>query len=295
MSISSKQRQAGLRPQVPQSNHGGNRVTRSPPIEKLHMGLFEIGKALGKGNFGRVYLARHRKSGWICALKVLIKKRIENEEMERDVRREIEVHSNLRHPGIIGFYAWFHDEKRIVLVLEYAAGGELYDVLQRAVRFPEPRAAKYISQVASSLLHLHGKHIMHRDIKPENILVGVYGELKLADFGLSVHAPENRRTTPCGTPDYLAPELTFAMARYTNAIDLWALGVLTYEFLTGVAPFDDDSVAITVRKIRERDMIPLPEFISPEAKDFVNSVRTFRFHMYKSGKRKAVLSLPLPL
>jgi aurora kinase len=91
----------------------------------LHLGQFEIGRPLGKGKFGRVYLVRHRQSGFICALKVLDKAQIARERAEVHVRREIEVHSNLRSAGILGFYNWFHDEKRIFLVLEYAAGGEL--------------------------------------------------------------------------------------------------------------------------------------------------------------------------
>jgi aurora kinase len=97
----------------------------TPPRQRLHLGHFEIGRPLGKGKFGRVYLVRHRQSGFICALKVLDKAQIARERAEVHVRREIEVHSNLRRPGILGFYTWFYDERRVFLVLEYAAGGEL--------------------------------------------------------------------------------------------------------------------------------------------------------------------------
>jgi len=96
-----------------------------PSSPRLHLGHFEIGRPLGKGKFGRVYLVRHRQSGFICALKVLDKAQIARERAEVHVRREIEVHSNLRRPGILGFYTWFHDARRVFLVLEYAAGGEL--------------------------------------------------------------------------------------------------------------------------------------------------------------------------
>ncbi|KAI0505132.1 serine/threonine-protein kinase [Xylaria bambusicola] len=245
---------------------------QSPPYTQLHLGLFEIGKALGKGKFGRVYLARHWGSGYICALKVLNKDEIAREEAEKHVRREIEVHSNLRHPGVLGFYGWFHDSRRIFLILEYAAGGELYRVLQSVGRFSERRAAKYIAQVALSLDYLHGKNVMHRDMKPENILLGLHGELKLADFGYSVHSPSNRRETLCGTLDYLPPEMLQSRKEsYTRAVDQWTLGVLTYEFLTGKAPFED-SLPMTRTRILKRDMKPLPSFISPEAKDFVDTL-----------------------
>ncbi|KAM5347048.1 hypothetical protein ACJ41O_010053 [Fusarium nematophilum] len=245
-----------------------------PSAQKLdlHLGMFEIGKPLGKGKFGRVYLAKHRDSGFVCALKVLNKDEITRGNAEVHVRREVEVHSNLRHPGVLGFYNWFHDSRRIFLILEYAPGGELYKSLRREGRFPEWRAAQYTAQVAQALHYLHSKNIMHRDLKPENILLGLHGELKLADFGYSVYAPSNRRETLCGTLDYLPPEMIKSgKVKYTKAVDQWTLGVLTYEFLTGEAPFEDSQV-MTYRRIAKGDMKALPASLSPEAKDFVHSV-----------------------
>ncbi|KAI1427405.1 serine/threonine-protein kinase [Xylaria sp. FL1777] len=263
----------GTSSQFAHPSNAENSATLLPPkFPTLHLGHFEIGKPLGKGKFGRVYLARHRNSGYICALKVLNKDEIVREGAEVHVRREIEVHSNLRHPGILGFYGWFHDSRRIFLILEYAAGGELYKTLQKKGRFSERRAASYIAQVALSLIYLHSKNVMHRDMKPENILIGLHGELKLADFGYSVHAPSDRRDTLCGTLDYLPPEMLQSdNPRYTKAVDQWTLGVLTYEFLTGEAPFED-TVVMTRRRILKRDMKPLPAFLSSKAKDFVNSL-----------------------
>lgn len=227
--------------------------------------MFEIGKPLGKRKFGRVYLAKHRVSGFICAFKVLNKDEIRREGAEIHVRREIEIHGNLRYSGVLGFYNWFHNSSRIVLIFEFAPGGELFKFLRREERFHERRAAKYACQVAQALSYLHSKNIMHRDIKPENILVGLHGELKLADFGYSVHAPSNRRETLCGTLDYLPPEmLSSTKDTYTKAVDQWTLGVLTYEFLTGEAPFEDSPVK-TRRRIVKGDMKLLPASIFPEA------------------------------
>lgn len=109
--------------------------------------------------------------------------------------------------------------------------------------------------MASALAHLHRKNVIHRDIKPENILVGVHGEIKISDFGWSMHAPGNRRTTYCGTLDYLPPEMVAAKGAggagadgsYDERVDLWSLGVLMYEFLVGEAPFEDTFVMTTRR------------------------------------------------
>lgn len=249
------------------------------PSPKLHLGMFEIGKPLGKGKFGRVYLARHRTSGYVCALKVLNKEEISRDGAQKHIRREIEVQSNLRHPGCLGFYGWFHDSRRIFLILEFAPGGELYKVLRKQRRFAPRQAARYCVQVAQALDYLHSKNIMHRDLKPENLLIGLHGELKLADFGYSVHAPSDRRETLCGTLDYLPPEmLTSGKSKaYTRAVDQWTLGVLTYELLTGEAPFEDSQV-MTHRRIVKCDMKPLPSSLPQEARDFVHSVCCCHHH-----------------
>ncbi|KAI4101471.1 MAG: hypothetical protein L6R37_004946 [Teloschistes peruensis] len=251
------------------------RLSNAPPQEqqqpkKFHLGMFEIGKPLGKGKFGRVYLAKERSTGFVCALKVLHKSELQQGKVEKQVRREIEIHSNLRHPNILRFYGHFHDSKRVFLILEFAGKGELYKHLRRENRFPEWKAAQYIAQMAAALKYLHKKHVMHRDIKPENILVGIHGEIKISDFGWSVHAPNNRRNTMCGTLDYLPPEMIKPGSQenyYNEKVDLWSLGVLTYEFLVGEAPFEDTPV-MTQRRIARGEMT-VPNFVSSEAKNLI--------------------------
>ena len=248
-------------------------VSEQPQRKDFHLGMFEIGKPLGKGKFGRVYLAKERSTGFVCALKVLHKSELQQGKVEKQVRREIEIHKNLRHPNILRFYGHFHDSKRIFLMLEFAGKGELYKHLRKENRFPEWKAAQYIAQMAAALKYLHRKHVMHRDIKPENILVGVHGEIKISDFGWSVHAPNNRRNTMCGTLDYLPPEMIKPGSQenfYSEKVDLWSLGVLTYEFLVGEAPFEDTPV-MTQRRIARGEMT-VPKFVSPEAKDLIERV-----------------------
>lgn len=147
--------------------------------------------------------------------------------------------------------------------------------------------------MAAALMYLHKKHVIHRDIKPENILVGIHGEIKISDFGWSVHAPNSRyglprlqasmfsrpeidgeefhrRTTMCGTLDYLPPEMLNGSNYHNEKVDLWSLGVLTYEFLVGAAPFEDSPVE-TQRRIVRADM-KIPDFVSPEAGDLIKKV-----------------------
>lgn len=245
--------------------------------KELHLGMFEIGKPLGKGKFGRVYLAKERSSGFVCALKVLHKSELQQGGVQKQVRREIEIQSNLRHANVLRLYGHFHDSKRIFLILEFAGRGELYKHLRKEHRFPEWKAAQYIAQMAAALKYLHKKHVMHRDIKPENILVGIHGEIKISDFGWSVHAPNNRRQTMCGTLDYLPPEMLKPGSQdnyYSEKVDLWSLGVLAYEFLVGEAPFEDTPV-MTQRRIARADM-SVPSFVSPEARDLIKRVSLYR-------------------
>lgn len=128
--------------------------------------------------------------------------------------------------------------------------------------------------MTTALLYLHRKHVIHRDIKPENLLLGSHGELKISDFGWSVHAPKSRRNTICGTLDYLAPEMVEGR-EHSSQVDLWSLGVLCYEFLVGKPPFevlDEEGTDSTYKRIASVDLW-IPEYVSNEAKDLIMKVR----------------------
>uniref|UniRef100_M4BQC1 Aurora kinase n=1 Tax=Hyaloperonospora arabidopsidis (strain Emoy2) TaxID=559515 RepID=M4BQC1_HYAAE len=228
---------------------------------------FEIGKPLGKGKFGNVYLAREKKSKYVVALKVLNKQQLIKSSMEHQLRREIEIQSHLRHKSILRLYGYFYDSKRVYLIIEYAPQGELYKKLQRSGRFSEKQSALYIQEMAHALIYMHSKHVIHRDIKPENLLVGFHGELKIADFGWSVHAPSSRRTTLCGTLDYLPPEMIENKPHDEN-VDVWTLGILMYEFLTGAPPFETENAKETYRRIAHVDL-KFPSHVSSDARDLL--------------------------
>ncbi|XP_033207480.1 aurora kinase C-like [Belonocnema kinseyi] len=233
---------------------------------------FDIGRPLGKGKFGNVYLARHKETSFIIAMKVLFKDQILKASVEHQVRREIEIQTHLRHRNILRMYGYFHDDKRIYLILEYAPKGELYKELnaQPNKRFNEVRTANYIMQLADALKYCHKRNVIHRDIKPENLLLGLHGELKIADFGWSVHAPSSRRTTLCGTLDYLPPEMVKGQT-HNHTVDLWGIGVLCYECLVGKPPFLADTYEETYRKITKA-RYNFPDCISDGARDLISKL-----------------------
>ncbi|EJT49577.1 hypothetical protein A1Q2_07472 [Trichosporon asahii var. asahii CBS 8904] len=197
-----------------------------------------ISAPLGKGKFGRVYLARLKaQSGFLLALKCLERAPIEQHAtLSTQVEREIEIMANLRHPNIIRLYDYFYDERHLYLMMEYAGSGELFHQLNKRGRFSDRRSAMYTYQVAEGLAYLHSKNVIHRDIKPENLMIGLNGEIKIGDFGWSVYSPEERQSTLCGTPSYISPEMLLGKP-HGKAVDVWALGVLAYEMVTGDEPF----------------------------------------------------------
>jgi len=145
---------------------------------------FEIGKPLGRGKFGIVYLAREKRSKVVVALKVLFKNQLQSSGIEHQLKREIEIQAHLKHKNILRLYGFFYDKSRgkfllfkmisktssVYLILEYAPGGELYKQLKQAKMFTEPVAARYILSLVEALQYCHTKHVIHRDIKPENLV-----------------------------------------------------------------------------------------------------------------------------
>jgi len=233
---------------------------------------FEIGRPLGKGKFGNVYLAREKRSKFIVALKVLFKSQLQKAHVEHQLRREIEIQSHLRHPHVLRMFGYFYDETRVYLILEFAPRGEMYKALQKQPKgqFDENRTAKYIYQLADALKYCHSKKVIHRDIKPENLLLCVKGDLKIADFGWSVHAPSSRRATMCGTLDYLPPEMV-AGEYHDEKVDIWSLGVLCYEFLCGKPPFETASHQETYQRIVNVDL-KFPPHVTSGAQDLIRKL-----------------------
>ncbi|KAK8866047.1 hypothetical protein IAR55_001198 [Kwoniella newhampshirensis] len=188
-----------------------------------------------------------------------------------DIGRPLGKDERSRHPNIIRLYGWFHDATRIFLMMEYAGRGELYRQLAKNGRFSERRSGRYVRQVADGLAYLHENQVIHRDIKPENLLIGMNGEIKIGDFGWSVYSPvENSQRTLAGTLSYVAPEMILGQP-YGKGVDIWALGVLTFELVCGEEPFGADTTKgprLVHSRICRCD-IRFPDFVSQGARSFI--------------------------
>ena len=197
-------------------------------------------KSIGKGGFGSVWKVRHKVTRQIFAIKVINKDSIVKQNMVEQTNREIEIMYKLDHPHIIKLYSHFEDDEDFCLIMQIASKGQLYSVIKRLKRLDQRTAAQYMRETISAIKYLHTRNppIIHRDIKPENILLDQDGRCKLADFGWSnFDDGRKNRETYCGTPEYLAPEMV-TKSGHDESVDIWALGVLLFEMLTGRTPFN---------------------------------------------------------
>ena len=182
------------------------------------------------------------------------------QECVHNLKREVEIQCRLKHRNVVQLYGYFHDTKSVYLILEYITGGELYkSVAKNGGSVDQKTALTYMKDIASAIAHMHKNYVAHRDLKPENVLISeTDGQLKVADFGWAVHTPPGHSTryTFCGTPEYLVPEMVSGSG-HGMGVDLWAMGVMLYEFIAGKTPFvgkcrpiremDDDQIEYAAR------------------------------------------------
>jgi len=219
---------------------------------------------------------KNKKTGEIVAIKIIEKK--QNPEKIENVKREIELMKKFKHTNIVCLKDVFEDESedgKIYMVMEYVSGGELFDHIVNRGNYSERDAAFVVRQIIEAVAYLHSHNIAHRDLKPENLLcTGPNNEIiKVADFGLSKEYDDKLALeTMCGTPDYVAPEVLKGHG-YTNAVDIWSIGVVTYVMLCGSPPFygnDDREVFLKILQADYKYFSPEWDSISTEAKEFIS-------------------------
>jgi calcium-dependent protein kinase len=200
--------------------------------------LYRVGEVLGKGSFSEVRRCVHKVTNVPRAVKIIRKTKATKASSEL-LRREIEILKALDHPNILKIYEFYDSPKRVFLVTELLAGGELFfEIIKQGV-FSESKAAEIMRQILSALSYMHERNIAHRDLKPENILCEEKDStlhIKLIDFGAAVQLDSlPRKHEIIGTSFYIAPEAI--KGKYSLKNDLWSVGVILYIMLCGSPPF----------------------------------------------------------
>uniref|UniRef100_A0A8C1HVR3 Protein kinase C n=1 Tax=Cyprinus carpio carpio TaxID=630221 RepID=A0A8C1HVR3_CYPCA len=240
---------------------------------RVSISNFVFHKVLGKGSFGKVMLAELKGRGEYFAIKALKKDVVlMDDDVECTMVEKRVLALAWENPFLTHLYCTFQSKEHLFFVMEYLNGGDLMFHIQDKGRFDLYRATFYAAEIICGLQYLHSKGIIYRDLKLDNVMLDIYGHIKIADFGMCKEnmLGENRATTFCGTPDYIAPEILLGQ-KYSFSVDWWSFGVLLYEMLIGQSPFQGDDEDELFESIR-MDVPHYPRWITKEAKDLLEKL-----------------------
>ena len=209
--------------------------------EKRKIGPFQIEDKLGVGGMGIVYRATYLKTGQVVALKALAPELCADPKIAKRFEREMEILKKLKHPNIIKYYGGVSTPNQQFYAMEMIAGGGLDIMLRKKGRFTWQETVDYSMQIAKALEYAHNAGVIHRDLKPANLLINKDGVLKLTDFGIARDSQATQLTQAgktVGTLAYMAPEQITGKTPITRRTDLYALGCLMFQLMTGRTPFE---------------------------------------------------------
>ncbi|KAK9124697.1 hypothetical protein Sjap_014299 [Stephania japonica] len=235
---------------------------------KLLFGKYSLGKLLGCGASGKVYQAKNISTNQTVAIKCINKSKIVKSGHVAQIEREISIMGRLHHhPNIVTLLEVLATKTKIYFVMEFAKGGELFNLIEKHGRLSENLSRRFFRQLISAVRYYHSLGIFHRDLKPENLLLDGNGVLKVSDFGLSAVAGQTRNDgllhTMCGTPAYVAPEILGKKGYGGAGVDVWSCGVILFVLNTGYLPFNDANLMAMYRKIY-RGQFRIPRWVTPD-------------------------------
>jgi WD40 repeat protein/predicted Ser/Thr protein kinase len=231
------------------------------PAEDLYLGDYLLKEEIGHGGMGVVYRAQQLSLGRVVAVKVLLLGRYSSAGSVERFRREAQAVAGLRHPNIVSLYEVGESDGQHFFAMEYVDGRSLAEMLREGPMAPR-RAAELVRDVARAVEHAHHQGVLHRDLKPSNVLIDGLGQVRITDFGLAKKLDGTNDLTATGqlvgTPNYLAPEQASGQhVRLGPTTDVYSMGALFYELLTGRPPFLAQSLQETLLRIRDAEPVRL--------------------------------------
>lgn len=243
---------------------------------------YKKGKFLGKGGFAKCYEIHLLDSedniieDKIYAVKVVSKNNLNKSQAQQKLKSEIKIHKILIHKHIVKFEHVFEDSDNVYIILELCPNKTLNEILKKRKIITEIELKYFLDQILKAVSYMHKNKVVHRDLKLGNLFLNENMEIKIGDFGLAttIEFQGQLRTTVCGTPNYIAPEILGGKnTGHSYEVDFWAIGVIIFTLLTGRPPFETDDVKETYKRIKSNKYsFPNNIYISNEAKDFISKL-----------------------
>jgi serine/threonine-protein kinase len=235
---------------------------------------YEIKSEIGRGGMGRVYLANHRLTGQEVALKMLLPQFSNEPRLRARFLNEAKVLARLEHPNLVPLLGFFESGSRAFIVMPYVRGITLERMLRRQGRLAVEIVVDLFEQLCAAIEHVHRHDFLHRDLKPSNVIVRGDGRVMVTDFGIARAIGAEKMTLPgmvVGTAEYLAPEQACGASRDDKRSDIYSLGILLYEMLTGQVPFHHPNAGEVLQR-QVSSPPPPPRAIVPEITPALESV-----------------------